>query len=69
MTYVDILWLFIGITTLSLGIYFSIFLYKNEKSGLWDETVKNRKTLFAVSIVSLICGYITAIYSVKISCY
>ncbi len=30
------------------------FLYKNEKSGLWDETVKNRKTLFAVSIVSLL---------------
>ena len=65
MTYFDVLMLFVGVIILSLGIYFSIFLYKNEKLGLWYETVKNRKTLLAVSIISLVCGYIAAIYGMK----
>jgi len=65
MSYVDVLVLFSGFAVLSFGIYFSIYLHKNEKSGLWDEIVKNRRSLFVVSIISLICGYIATIYGMK----
>ncbi len=68
MTYFNVLMLvgaIVGAITLAFGIYFTIILYKSEKLGLWDDTVKHRKTLFAVSIISLVCGYIAGFYVTK----
>ncbi len=57
--------LFVGAIVLYVGTYLSIILYKSKKLGLWDDTVKHRKTLFAVSIISLVCEYIAGFYGTK----
>ncbi len=65
MTYTDNLLLSGGFVILFFGICFSIYLYKNEKSGMWDEIVKDKRTLFIISVILLICGYIGAIYGMN----